>query len=81
METGHEAELDRYIDSGDSLNFILENGMMLTGVVNWQDEGFINVKGSIEGARRNCTISKKSLLCYYKHLEGDDKYKATIENI
>lgn len=81
MEDGHEAELDRYIDSGDSLNFILNNGMTLTGVVNWQDEGFINLEGPIDGVRRNCTISKKSLLCYYEHQKGDDKYKATIENI
>lgn len=80
MVNGHEAELDRYIDMGDSLNFILDNGMTLTGVVNWQDEGFINVEGSIEGTRRSCTISKSSLLCYYEHHEGDDNY-ATIENI
>ncbi|MBS3791604.1 MAG: hypothetical protein V5A87_01440 [Candidatus Bipolaricaulota bacterium] len=80
MGKGHEGELDRYIDSGDPLNFILENGMTLTGVVNWQDGEFINVEGSIEGNRRNCTISKSSLLCFYEHQEGDDKF-ATIENI
>lgn len=80
MENGHEAELDRYIDSGDPINFILENGMTLTGVVNWQDEVFINVKGTIEGSMRTCSISKSSLLCYYEHQEKDDKF-ATIENI
>lgn len=80
MDNGHEAELDRYIDSGNPLNFILENGTTLTGIVNWQDEGFVNVEGTIGGTSRSCTISKNSLLCYYEHHEGDDKY-ATIENI
>lgn len=80
MEGNHKDELDRYIDSGEPLNFMLSNGMMLTGTVNWQDERFINVEGSVEGAERSCTIAKSQLLCYYEHAEGDDRY-ATINDI
>lgn len=80
MENNHEAELNRHINSGDPLNFMLSNGMMLTGVVNWQDDQFISVEGSVEGAERICTISKSQLVCYYEYVEGDDRY-ATIDDI
>lgn len=80
MEGNHETELSEYIDSGDPLNFMLTSGMKLTGVVNWQDEKFINVAGTVEGVERRCTIAKSSLICYFEHSEEDDKY-ATIKNV
>jgi len=76
----HEKEIGNYIDSEDPVNFMLTNGMKLTGVVNWQDDRFINIEGAVEGAERSCTISKHSVLCYFKHFTEDDKY-ATIEDI
>lgn len=80
MEGNHEAELDRYKDSGDLLNFMLTNGMTLTGIVNWQDDRFISIEGSVDGVERSCTISKRQVLCYYEHVEEDERY-GTIENI
>ncbi|MCF7890095.1 hypothetical protein K9M78_02640 [Candidatus Bipolaricaulota bacterium] len=80
MENNHKAELDRYMDSGEPLHFVLANGIRFTGVINWQDDRFVNIEGSIEGTKRNCTISKNQLLCYYEHFEGDDRYD-TIEDI
>ena len=80
MSSNHEAELNDLIESGKPVTVLLTNGMKLTGEVEWQDDRFISLNGTVEGAERSCTISKGSLVCYYDHIESDDRY-ATINRI
>ncbi len=80
MSSNHEAELSQYVDSNKPITLILSNGMKLTGVVEWQDDRFINLVGTVEGTERSCTVSKRALICYYDYRESDEGY-ATIEEI
>lgn len=80
MADNHEAELSRIIEASKPITVMLSNGMKLTGVVEWQDDRFINLISTVEGSERNCTISKEALICYYDHKESDE-VSATIEDI
>lgn len=76
MGENHQAELKEFMEKEEPVTFILENGTKMIGKLNWIDDDYINLLSEMEKGKRNITISKSYIICYYKHVEEDEMVEA-----
>lgn len=72
MGDNHKEELKEFMEKEEPVTFVLRDGTRMIGRLNWVDDDYINVTSKIEKRKREITISKSNILCYYKHLEEDE---------